>query len=171
MAESVHDKLSRVRKPHVHISYEVFKDGATEVRELPFVVGVMGDFSGNPTKPLEKLDQRDFVEINRDKFNEIMAKMRPELNFKVDDTLSGGADKKEMAVKLNFKSMKDFEPAAIVAQVPPLAKLLELREQLKKMKVSADANSNTEELLEKMLDPQVQAQLRKSLGVEEPPTA
>ena len=108
MSASIHEKLSRVRKPRVHITYEVETEGAKVERELPFVVGVMGDFSGNPTKPLKPLKDRKFVQIDRDNFNDVMARIDPGLNFKVDNTLNG--DGSELAVELKFNSMDDFEP-------------------------------------------------------------
>src|SRR6266568_5744513 len=88
MAESIHEKLKRVRKPRVHITYEVETEGAEILRELPFVVGVMGDFSGDPTAPLRPLTDRKFIQIDRDNFNEVMASMTPGLKLKVDNTLA-----------------------------------------------------------------------------------
>ena len=112
MAESTHDKLSRVRKPHVHITYEVFKpDGGMEVRELPFVVGVMGDFSGDPTTPLKSLREREFVQIDRDNFNQVMKRMTPGVNLRVENTLA--KDGTEMAVQLKFDNMDSFSPAQV----------------------------------------------------------
>ena len=81
MAESIHEKLKRVRKPRVHITYEVETEGAEILRELPFVVGIMGDFSGDPTQPLRPLSERKFIQIDRDNFNEVMARMTPGLNL------------------------------------------------------------------------------------------
>ena len=88
MAESQQQKLNRVRKPRVHITYEVETEGATVVEELPFVVGVIADLSGEPTVPLKSLRERKFIQIDRDNFNEIMAKMTPGLNLRVENTLS-----------------------------------------------------------------------------------
>ncbi len=98
---SVHDKLARVRKPRVHITYDVETEGAQIERELPFVVGVMGDFAGDPTEPLKPLAERKFVQIDRDNFNDVMARIQPGLNIKVDNTLAG--DGSQMAVNLKFK--------------------------------------------------------------------
>src|SRR5215471_5036347 len=123
MAESTQQKLSRVRKPRVHITYEVETEGAVVKKELPFVVGVVGDFSGNPTEPLKPMKDRKFVQIDRDNFNDVMSKMTPGLNLKVDNTLAG--DGSQMGVQLKFRSMDDFEPGQIVQQVEPLRKLLE----------------------------------------------
>ena len=77
MSASIHDKLKRVRKPRVHITYEVETEGAEVLRELPFVVGILGDFSGDPTQPLRPLAERKFIQIDRDNFNEVMARMTP----------------------------------------------------------------------------------------------
>src|SRR6266550_5214069 len=112
---SINDKLERVRKPRVHIKYEIEEEGAVVERELPFVVGVMGDFSGNPTKPLPPLKDRKFVQIDRDNFNDVMARISPELNMRVKNTLKD--DGSEMAVQLKFRSMEDFEPGKIAENV------------------------------------------------------
>jgi type VI secretion system protein ImpB len=129
MAESIHEKLKRVRPPRVHITYDVETEGAVVQKELPFVVGVLGDFSGNPTEPLKPLKDRKFVQIDRDNFNDVMARMTPGLNLKVANTIKN--DGSEMAVQLKFKSMEDFEPANVARQVEPLRKLLETREKLR----------------------------------------
>src|SRR5215468_5610948 len=106
-SESIHGKLSRVRPPRVHITYKVQTGGAEVERELPFIVGVLGDFSGNPTAPLQPLADRKFVPIDRDNINDVLARMNPGLNLKVENTLKG--DGSEMAVQLKFRSMDDFE--------------------------------------------------------------
>jgi type VI secretion system protein ImpB len=150
MAESTHDKLSRVRKPHVHITYEVFKpDGGMEVRELPFVVGVMGDFSGDPTTPLKSLREREFVQIDRDNFNQVMKRMTPGVNLRVENTLA--KDGTEMAVQLKFDEMDSFSPARVAEQVPALKKLLEAREQLKTLQAKVDRSPELERLLDEIL--------------------
>ena len=146
---SIHDKLGRVRKPRVHISYEVETEGATVKKELPFVVGVMGDFSGDPTTPLKSLKDRKFVQIDRDNFNGAMAKMTPGVNLKVENTLAG--DGSEMAVDLKFSHMDDFNPENIVQQVDPLKKLQETRDQLRDLLTKADRSEDLENVLEKVL--------------------
>jgi len=149
-SESTHMKLERVRKPHVHLTYEVFKpDGGMEVRELPFVIGVMGDFSGNPTTPLKPMSQREFTTIDRDNFDDIMKRMTPGLNLKVKNTLAD--DGTDIAVQLKFESMEDFAPANVAQQVPALKKLLETREQLKALLDRADRSDKLEGLLEQLL--------------------
>lgn len=146
---SVHDKLKRVRKPRVHISYEVETGGAMVQKELPFVAGVLGDFSGDPTEPLKPLRDRKFIQIDRDNFNDVMARMKPGLNIKVENTLAG--DGSEMAVDLAFKSMNDFEPAQVVQQVEPLKKLMETRDKLRDLLTKVDRSEDLENLLEQVL--------------------
>jgi len=142
----VHDKLSRVRKPRVHITYEVETDGASVQRELPFVMGVLGDFSGNPTTPLKPLRDRKFVNIDRDNFDEVMAKFAPELNMRVENTIQG--DESEMAVHLEFRSLDDFSPARVVDQVEPLKKLRETRDRISDLMTRIDRSDELEEALE-----------------------
>lgn len=149
MAESVHKKLNRVRKPRVHISYEVETGGATVQKELPFVMGVLGDFSGDPTGDLKPLRDRKFVQIDRDNFNDVMGRMTPGVNLKVENTLKG--DGSEMAVDLAFKSMDDFEPGKIVKQVEPLNKLMETRDKLRDLLTKVDRSEDLEEILERVL--------------------
>lgn len=146
---SIHDKLDRVRKPRVHITYDVETEGAVVQKELPFVVGVMGDFSGNPTEAQKPLKDRKFVQIDRDNFNDIMSRIAPELNFKVDNTIAG--DNSQMSVQLKFRSMEDFEPASIINQVEPLKKLLETRNQLRDLLSKADRSEDLENILERIL--------------------
>lgn len=165
MPESVHGKLSRVRKPRVHITYDVETEGATVVKELPFVVGVMGDFSGNSTKPLKPLKDRKFVSIDRDSFDEVMKRMTPGVEMKVENTLAD--DGSEMAVKLKFSSMEDFEPAKIVEQVEPLRKLLDTRNRLRELLSAVDRADGLESELEKLLQDSEQVKkLAGELGVE-----
>jgi type VI secretion system protein ImpB len=149
MSGSVHDKLNRVRKPRVHITYEVETEGAQVQRELPFVVGVMGDFSGDPTQPLRPMGERKFIQIDRDNFNDVMARMTPGVKLKVDNTLAG--DGSQMAVDLKFNSMDDFEPAKIVDQVPALKALMETRNKLRDLMSKVDRSEDLENLLEQVL--------------------
>lgn len=150
MGDSIYKKLKRVRKPRVHITYEVETDGAQELRELPFVVGVLGDYTGNnPANPLKPLAERKFIQIDRDNFNAVMDKMSPGLKFKVDNTLTGGDS--EMGVELNFKSMEDFEPARIVENIPSLRNLMETRNKLRDLMSKADISPGLEGVLEQVL--------------------
>jgi type VI secretion system protein ImpB len=147
--ESIHEKLKRVRRPRVHITYEVETEGAEILRELPFVVGIMGDFSGDPTQPLRPLSERKFIQIDRDNFNEVMARMTPGLNLRVDNKLAD--DGSQMAVSLKFNSIEDFEPARVAEQVPALKALLETRNQLRDLMSKVDRSEQLESLLEQIL--------------------
>jgi len=146
---SVHDKLERVRKPRVHIKYEVETEGAMVVKELPFVVGVLGDFSGNSTEPLKPFGERKFIQIDRDNFDEVMRRMTPGLHMRVENTLQN--DGSQMAIALKFEKLDDFEPAAVVEQVPVLKSLLEARNQLRDLLSKADRSEELESLLENIL--------------------
>lgn len=145
--ESIHAKLSRVRKPHVHISYEVETGGALEVKELPFVLGLLGDYAGD-TK-LEPLKKREFTDIDRDNFNQVMSKIAPTLNVRVENTLAG--DGSEMALALKFNELEDFSPGRVVEQVPALQKLLEARNKLRDLASTVDRIDGAEELLSDIL--------------------
>lgn len=165
MAESVQQKLSRVRKPRVHITYDVETEGAVVQKELPFVVGVLGDFSGNPTEPLKPLRDRKFVQIDRDNFNDVMARMTPGLSIKVDNTLAG--DGSQIPVNLKFNSIEDFEPGRVVAQVEPLSKLLETRNKLRDLMSKVDRSEELEGLLDRVLQNNDElTKLSSELGVE-----
>src|SRR5215472_7435790 len=107
--ESVQKKLGRIRPPRVHITYDVETGGAIEKREIPFVVGVMADLSGQPEKPLPALKDRKFVEIDKDTFDRVMGQINPRLVFKVDNRLS--EDDTRLGVELRFRGMDDFQPA------------------------------------------------------------
>jgi len=149
MSASIHQKLARVRKPRVHITYEVETEGAEILRELPFVVGILGDFSGDPTQPLRPLSERKFIQIDRDNFNEVMARMTPGLNLRVANKLAD--DGSEMAVSLKFNSIDDFEPARVAEQVPALRALLETRNKLRDLMSKVDRSEELESLLEQVL--------------------
>ena len=149
LSESYQSRLSRVRKPRVHITYEVETEGAQIERELPFVVGVLGDFAGDPTTELKPLAERKFVQIDRDNFNEVMARIAPGLNLRVDNRLAG--DGTEMAVALKFESIEDFEPARVAEQVPALKALLDTRAKLRDLMSKADRSQDLEALLEEVL--------------------
>jgi len=166
MSASIHSKLDRVRKPRVHITYDVETEGAAIVRELPFVMGVMGDFSGDPTAPLQSMTDRKFVQIDRDNFNDVMARMNPGLKLKVDNKLSeeGG----QMAVDLKFNSIEDFEPARVAQQVPALRALMETRAKLRDLMSKVDRSEELEGLLEKVLQNENELKtLSGQLGIEQ----
>src|SRR5207253_4480364 len=127
-SESLQHKLDRVRRPRVQITYDVETGGAMEKVELPFVVGVMADLSGQPKEALRPMKERKFVPIDRDNFNDVLAKATPRLAMKVQNKLTG--DDSKLAVELNFKSMEDFEPARVASQVAPLKELMDMRGRL-----------------------------------------
>ncbi|MBB5690630.1 type VI secretion system contractile sheath small subunit [Roseomonas alkaliterrae] len=162
---SVHDKLARVRKPRVHITYEVETEGAQIERELPFVMGIMGDFAGDPSEPLRPLAERKFVQIDRDNFNDVMARIQPGLNIRVKNTLAG--DDSEMAVSLKFRSIEDFEPARVAEQVPALKAMLETRAKLRDLMSKVDRSDELEGLLEQVLqDKEKLDKLSAELGLD-----
>lgn len=165
MSASVHDKLNRVRKPRVHITYDVETEGAQQERELPFVMGVMGDFSGDPTSPLQPMADRKFVQIDRDNFNEVMTRMTPGVNLKVDNKLSeeGG----QMGVNLKFRGIEDFDPARVAQQVPALRALMETRQKLRDLMSKVDRSDELEGLLEQVLKSETDMKaLQNQLGLE-----
>lgn len=166
MSDSIHDKLKRVRKPRVHISYDVEKNGAVQKTELPFVMGVMGDYSGDNTANKKPIKDRKFSQIDRDNFNEVMSNISPEINMKVENTLEG--DGSEMSVNLNFKNMEDFEPQNIVNKVDPLKKLMDTRNKLRDLLTKADRSEELENLLEDVLsNSEALAALQGELGTDE----
>jgi type VI secretion system protein ImpB len=126
MADSTQDKLKRVRPPRVHITYDVETGDAAEKKEIPFVVGVLSDLSGQPEQPLPPIKERKYVEVDRDNFDEILEGTKPRLAFQVENKLEEGSATK-MGVELTFKSMDDFHPEKIAEQVEPIRKLVEAR--------------------------------------------
>jgi type VI secretion system protein ImpB len=166
--ESLQKKLDRVRPPRVQIKYEVYIGDAMEMKELPFVMGVLGDFSGKPEKALPALKDRKFVDIDRDNFNKVLGAMAPRLAYQVDDKLSGKEDQK-LNVELKFKNMDDFSPENVAKQVPLLRALLEQRENLKNLSARLDGNDKLDELLQKVLsNSEVREALAKELGSPAP---
>jgi type VI secretion system protein ImpB len=145
--ESTQHKLDRVRSPRVQITYDVEVGGAIELKELPFVVGVLGDFTGQPAQPLPKLKERKFVEVNPDNFDTVLEGMKPHLSFSVENKLSDVPDAANLKVDLNFKKMEDFEPQNVARQVAPLKELLDLRTRLSDLRGSLQGNDKLEELL------------------------
>jgi type VI secretion system protein ImpB len=145
--ESTQHKLDRVRSPRVQITYDVEVGGAIELKELPFVVGVLGDLTGQPEQPLPKLKERKFVEVNPDNFDTVLEGMKPHLNFSVENKLSEEPDAPNLKIDLHFKSMDDFEPENVARQVKPLKELLDLRTRLSDLRGSLQGNDKLEELL------------------------
>jgi len=165
MAESVNKKLERVRPPRVHIKYDVETGGAIEMKELPFVMGVLGDFTGHPAEPLAKLKERKFVEITPDNFDDALKSMKPHLQFSVDNVLSDEPDAGKLGVDLKFESLDDFSPDRVAQQVGPLNKLLELRRSLADLRGSLQGNEKLDEILQETLgDEGKMSKLRTELG-------
>ena len=133
-------KLDRVRPPRVQITYDVEVGDAIEVKELPFVMGVLGDFTGQPTEPLAKLKDRKFVEVTPDNFDAVIENMKPHLAFSVENKLSNDPNAGNLKVDLNFKSMDDFAPENVARQVGPLRELLELRGRLSDLRGNMQGN-------------------------------
>jgi type VI secretion system protein ImpB len=150
MPESIFDRKARVRPPRVHITYEVETGGALVLKEIPFVMGVLADLSGQPAEALPKLKDRKFVEIDRDNFDDVLKSAKPRLALRVDNTLKG--DGSELAVELKFEKLADFRPENVVKQVEPLAKLQEVRNQLKDLLGRLEGNDRLEELLNAISD-------------------
>lgn len=145
--ESAQHKLDRVRPPRVHITYDVEVGDAIELKELPFVLGVLGDFTGMPEQQLPRLRDRKFVEINPDNFDKVLEAMNPHLAFQVENKLSEDPDAGQLRVNLNFRSMDDFEPENVAKQVKPLKELLDLRTKLADLRGSLMGNDKLEEML------------------------
>jgi len=149
VAESLQHKLDRVRRPRVHITYDVETGGAMKKVELPFVVGVLADLSGQPKQPLRPLKERKAVYIDRDNFNEVLARSGARLAVRVANKLTDPNSK--LAVELNFKSIDDFEPARVAEQVGPLKQLLEMRHELTQLLSRMEGNDKLEQLLADVL--------------------
>ncbi len=145
--QSSQHKLDRVRPPRVQITYDVEIGGAIEIKELPFVVGVLGDFTGQPDQPLPKLKERKFVEVNPDNFDTVLEGMKPRLSFAVENKLSDDPNAPQLKVDLRFKKLDDFEPGNVAKQVKPLKELLDLRTRLADLRGTLQGNDKLEEVL------------------------
>jgi len=149
----------------VHITYDVEIGDAIEVKEIPFVVGVLGDLSGKPDEPLPPPKDRKFVEIDRDNFDKVLEGMKPRLAFRVDNKLTG--DDTKMAVELRFKSMDDFHPERVVQQIDPLRQMINVRQRLSDLLNRLDGNDRLDELLQKVItSTESLEQLGKEAGVK-----
>jgi type VI secretion system protein ImpB len=157
MPESLQHKLDRIRPPRVQITYDVEIGGAILKKELPLVVGVLADLSGNPTNPLPRLRERKFVEIDRDNFDSVLAACAPRLTLRVDNTLDKNGGGSKLNAEVNFTKLEDFSPLNVLQQIEPLRKLFEARQRLTDLLGKLDGNdaldsmlqqavSNTEEL-------------------------
>jgi type VI secretion system protein ImpB len=149
MPESTQHKLDRTRPPRVQITYDVEIGDATQKKELPLIVGVLADLSGQPAQALPKVKDRKFVEIDRDNFNDVLASIGPRAVFRVDNKLA--SDGSKISVELKFNSMDDFNPTNVVKQIEPLRKLLEARQRLTDLLGKLDGNDKLDELLQEVV--------------------
>lgn len=165
-AESVQKRLQRVRPPRVQMSYDVEVGGASAKKELPFVMGVVGDFGGKSEVEKKRLKERNFVDINQDNFDAVMKGVEPRAAYQVPNTLSG--DGSRFAVDLKFRAMGDFRPEAVAAQVEPLRKLLEARNKLADLRNKLSGNDKLEDILGEVLNNTTQmAELGRVLSNKE----
>ncbi len=163
--ESLQHKLDRVRPPRVQITYDVEVGDAIELKELPFVIGVLGDFVGKPEDPLAPIKERKFVEIDPDNFNQVLAGMKPRVAFNVENKLQDDGSK--MGVDLKFSNIEDFEPDNVVQQVEPLRKLVEARQKLSDLRSKMDGNDKLESILQDIIsNSDKQKELSDALNIE-----
>ena len=163
--ESTQHKIDRVRPPRVQITYDVEIGDAIELKELPFVMGVLGDFTGQPTEPLPRLRDRKFVEVNPDNFDQVLEGMKPHLAFSVENKLSEDSDAGQLKVDLKFASLDDFNPENVAKQVKPLKELLDLRTRLSDLRGTLQTNEKLEEaLMDAIKDTGKMDRLKQELG-------
>lgn len=165
MSDSLQKWVGRNRPPRVQITYDVETGDATEKKELPLVVGLLADLSGQPLLPPAKLKERRFIEIDRDNFDDVMGKIAPRLDISVPDTFKN--DGSNLKIELNFTEFEHFHPEAIVKQVPRLARLLEARMQLRDLLAKLDGNDELDALLENILQNTEGLKELKGLGRDE----
>ena len=166
--ESVHKKLERVRPPRVHVTYDVEVGDAIEVKELPFVMGILADLSGQPTEALPKLKDRRFVEINPDNFDSVLESLNRISRWK--STTSSATKRTPVSSRwIDFKSLDDFDPASVAKNVKPLRELLELRQKLGDLRGALQGNDKLDDLLmEAVGNTQKADQLKKELAKDKP---
>ncbi len=148
--DNIYDRKARVRAPRVHITYEVETGDAVELRELPFVVGVLADLSAESPRERAPLRRRPFVEIDRDNFDDVLKQTRPRVALRVPNRLSDEAT--TLSAELHFEKLEDFQPEQIARQVQPLRELLEIRGQLKDLLSRMEGNDRLEQMLAEILD-------------------
>jgi len=162
-SESQQHKLDRVRRPRVQITYDVETGGAMQKVELPFVVGVLADLSGQPKEAQKPMKDRKFTTIDRDNFNEVLNRSAPRVAIKVDNKLTD--DNTKLAVELNIKSMDDFDPAKVAEQIPALKEMLDMRHRLTQLMTKMEGNDKLEAMLADVLQNTEKAQnLAKAMG-------
>ena len=149
MSSSGQKFIGKNRAPSVQVEYDVVLYGAEKKVNLPFIKGVMSDLSGNPAEPLEKVEDRNFLEIDTDNFNDRLKSMKPRVAFMVPNVITGEG---QIAVDMTFENMDDFSPAKVAEKVDGLKQLLEAREQLANLLSYMDGKAGAEELLSKVLE-------------------
>jgi type VI secretion system protein ImpB len=164
--EGTQKKLERVRPPRVNISYDVETGGAVETKELPFLMGVLADLSGQPAEALPRLKDRKFVEVTPDNFDAVLKSMKPRVNFTVENKLEAGKEGAgKIAVDMTFESMDDFSPEAVARHVGPLKELLDLRTKLSDLRGSLQGNDKLEEILQSTInDKDAMKRLESEMG-------
>jgi type VI secretion system protein ImpB len=140
--------IARNRAPRVQIEYDVELYGSEKKIQLPFVMGVMANLSGNPAEPLPDVADRKFLDIDIDNFDQRLKAMKPRAAFQVPNTLTGDGN---LMIDVTFESMDDFSPAAVARKVDALSKLLEARQQLASLVTYMDGKSGAEQLIKKLL--------------------
>jgi len=169
---STQHKLDRVRPPRVQITYDVEIGDAIELKELPLVIGVLGDFTGLPEQPLPKLKERRFVEVTPDNFDSVLESMTPHVAYSVDNKLTNDPNAGQFKVDLKFKSLEDFEPEQVARQLKPLRELLDLRTRLNDLKGTLQTNLKLDEkLLEVVGNTEALAKLKDEVKKKEEPNA
>lgn len=166
MAESIQHKLNRIRPPRVQITYDVETGGAIEKKELPLVVGILADLSGQPATPPEKLRERRFVEIDRDNFDDVLASIAPRLALQVENRLANDGSK--FNIELNFKTFEDFSPRNIINQVKPLQRLFLARQRLRDLLTKLDGNDDLDALLQQVINDNAELQALRPAAAERP---
>lgn len=148
MSSSSQKFIARNRAPRVQIEYDVELYGAEKKIQLPFVMGVMSDLSGNPSEPLPAVTDRKLLEVSADNFDERLKAMKPRVAFQVPNTLTGDGN---FSVDITFESMDDFSPAAVARKVGALNELLQARQQLTNLVTYMDGKTGAEDLIGKVL--------------------
>ncbi|WP_158792816.1 type VI secretion system contractile sheath small subunit [Granulicella sp. L60] len=162
--ENTQHKLDRVRAPRVQITYDVEIGDAIELKELPFVMGVLGDLTGQPASQLAALKERKFVEITPDNFDVVLKNMEPHVAYSVANKLSDVNDDRQFKVDLAFESLDDFAPENVAKRIPPLHELLELRKRLSDLSGSLQGNDKLDEmLLDVVSNTEMREKLRKEI--------
>jgi type VI secretion system protein ImpB len=167
--ESIHRKLERVRPPRVQIAYDIQVGDAIQLKELPFVMGVVGDFSGQPVEPLEELKKRRFVDVTPENFDGVLESMKPHLSFAVANKLDPKSG--DLKVDLHFRNMEDFEPEQVARQIGPTRKLLELRTKLSDLRGTLQTNEQLDRALSEIVgNSDSLARIRAELGKKDEKT-